>query len=276
MPSKAHTSNTDAQALNMVISEVMTIAAYDTLGDLKPSEQATLKRELGDDWQAQLLTPVVQPLTLRSGRMLVGGGCSVAFRYFARVVLTTWMVMSLMAMLVPYVPATLAASNQMWVGAQAFARTAWNMSQSCPVGFGQTLTNNMMCGKFAQLLEKLHYATWETLQQISQIFAYTATGVASTQYVMTRVYAFVRSFVTTGDATYVAVLDWVCDALSKRPPASTATKKPAMVADVTDEQARQLTALLEAMAVAYRQQTQVKGGAFAIKKSRRGRPTKSI
>lgn len=262
--------------VGVLVSEVMTLAAYDTLAELEPGEMAALQRELGDDWAEQLLTPVTQPMTLRSGRILAGGGdCPLAVRFLARVLVLTFLTLAVMAAIQPYVPAALAASSQAWAAAKAYGSDAWSMAKSCPVGIDQRLWKNMLCGKYYEFLRELQYNTASTISQMSEVFRNVSVGVGASAFTMARVYSFVRWFVRSSDQAYMVVLGGVCTAIAglfRLGARSAPTSAPAPAVGVPVMSAEEVAALQTFMlqlATSFQAATKVSGGAFRLRRTRK-------
>lgn len=259
----------DSNGLGLLINEVFTLAAYDALGDLQPHEAAALERELGANWQEQLLSPITQPMTLRSGKILQpvsGGGCPLAIRFLARVILTAFLTLTLMVILQPYVPSAVAASSQTWSAVQVYGKQGMELLQSCPVGVGQNLLTHNLCGKYYMFLQELQFHTLDTIAKLSATFSAVATGTSALTFSMARAYAFVRAIVRTGDVIVMSALDAICYPLQAlvrvgyRPADATGTLSP--------EQKRAVEMLMIAMANEYREQSKQNGGAFYARKRR--------
>lgn len=200
-----------------VLYDLLTLSAYDAMNDLSPSEVATLNRDLGKDWQQNLMSAITQPMTLRSGTVLVGGrkeqkgsGCPVAVRFVARVVIVTFVTMMLMAALHPFVNPALVAGNQAWAAAKVFAGQAWALSKSCPVGTHVDVWQNVLCGGYSQILKELQYNTFATVQKLTELFRNMGLGAGALTISLNGIYAFVRGLVRTGDSLVLGSLDVVC------------------------------------------------------------------
>lgn len=68
--------------MTQLLTDLTSMIAIDLVNDLSPSEVQHMKRELGPNWKEQLLTPVMQPITLRSGTVLkLTGGNATSCRW---------------------------------------------------------------------------------------------------------------------------------------------------------------------------------------------------
>lgn len=207
-------------ALNSVLHELFTLAAYDNIMELSSDEVATLNRSLGADWQQQLLTPITQPITLRSGKvvgkssLMFGGGCPVVIKYFAKTLLVVYLTFSLLLAIQPIVVAHQHEINQVWIATQGYAKEVLSLYNSCPTGMNEPLWKNILCGSYAQVLKEVHYNTLDTVVKITNILGGASMGLSFANTTMAQVYSFVKFFVRRGDAAYSGALDAMCDIIS--------------------------------------------------------------
>jgi hypothetical protein len=265
-------------AMGNLYSELLTMATYDTMEALTPSEVAALERELGRDWRTQLLTPISQPMTLRNGTILGQGGgkrggdsCPFALRVVARILLLSLVSLCLMSALAPYVPSAVAAANPYWVAAQGYAADVAGLAMECPIGIGVPVWKNTMCSQYGLVLRRLQSDMLDTVRQMMGILRDAKSLAAFGMLTLGQVYAFARNLVRTGDGVIIASLDAICTLLRsvgwKRAPAATSasTAGPATTVTLTldPDQLATLQQLLLLSATQFKVQGKQDGGAFA-------------
>ena len=264
----SHADQDDIDA-SLVITELMTMVAYDTLGNLSSGEASALQRELGPNWQEQLLTPVTSPMTLRSGKTLVGGGCHMATLFFAKVIFVTFLVISIMFMIYPYVPAAVASSSQVWRAVHAFSHKGMQMATSCPVGMGVSMWENTVCGKYNDLLKELYTDTLGTVLKWKELLRTALWGASAASLTMARIAAFVTRFVRSlgggGGSVLKRTLNGICDVMSA------GTNQYVLTETLVED----VNSLLDEAATSFRDQSKQKGGAFRVVKRRRPRVVKT-
>lgn len=260
--------------MTQLLTDLTSMIAMDLVNELSPAEVQHMKRELGPYWKEQLLTPVMQPITLRSGTVLklTGGNtasCRAMSRFFARVVLLAFLCVMFMMYVQPHVDPRETAGNKLWMSVQEFASTAWSLTESCPVGTKVNTVIDRVCTLYA----RFKYAV-ETGNIVDlKIFADMGKSMSkAANYGFAWFYAFVVKPAAFASAKSLATMEeGLCQWFDI--PLAYFTKKPTtqsvlqQVQGFTPEEVEALKNLLNSVAHTYKQRTMTGGRATTKKRS---------
>lgn len=212
------TSNTQA-----VLDEIISFVAYDTVTNLTEEERNTLARELGPKWEDQILTPFMQGMTLRSGKVLAtggkrknakfpsklfktakgqkGAGCPFGINILARIMLNTLMVYTLW----------LVFTHPMTIEKGQAAMEHINNFE-CLVSRNVEPWKRNLCGRyndFLDLLDNLYYNTIPTIQKLHERYkTYVALGTIPS---ITTIWITVRWVMKQYNTSTRNAIDVICN-----------------------------------------------------------------
>ena len=203
-----------------ILDDIIAFVAYDTVNSLTDADRNALARELGSNWESQILTPLLQPMTLRSGKVLEtggskklakfpsklfktqkGAGCPFGVNLIARIMFTTLLVYSLWTLLNH--PITIEKGKEALQHINNF---------ECVISRNTDLWKRRMCGTyndFLNLLDDLYYNTIPTLRDLySRYQDAVKVGSVPSVYV---VYATVKSIVSQFNTITRRAIDVICN-----------------------------------------------------------------